>query len=479
MRSGRFARRATALVVVAVLAVAAVATGLPVVEGLTSDDVSDPTFGSAAGVLDWPESPGSAIVDAPEGSPAPEEQLVEAGSTIEVADEAPAQPAPPGIDDLVPGEEVVALRTVDSKTFVTDDEGIFETVMSTEHVHFRDESGAWQEIDTSLVASPDGERLVTAGSANPTVVDKGGRGDWVTVQLGGGGSVGFSLEGRNSGARPVPAAREDVAALTAGGPAAAAAAEHPTAVREDQGAGRVGGRDSAMADPGATPGERLDREPPASEFSAVVYRDALPTVDVVIESVPRGAKELLVLRDESAPREYRYRLALEGVTPEVVDDGLRVLLSDKDGAVRAEIPTGWMVDSSGDGRTLPSFISGVRYAIEQSGDGEAVLVLTLEEKWLADPDRVYPVVVDPFLVDPWFPVADTFVHNSTPTADTWQQAQAAAGYPFVSVGVAPSTGRATRTMLKFGMARTRGRRSSRRHCMCRRTTAAAITAPAR
>src|SRR5918992_1371434 len=51
------------------------------------------------------------------------------------------------------GEEVVALRDRFSRTFVASS-GVYRKVTSLSPVNFRDSTGAWQPIDSTLVAAP-------------------------------------------------------------------------------------------------------------------------------------------------------------------------------------------------------------------------------------------------------------------------------------------------------------------------------------
>lgn len=123
-----------------------------------------------------------------------------------------------------------------------------------------------------------------------------------------------------------------------------------------------------------------------AEGTTVTYPGVLPGVDLKLESKPGGVKETLVLAGPDAPTEYLFPLKLKGVTPSVVDG--QVVFSDASGAARAVIPPGDMVDA----KSVRS--TGVSYRLVTSG-GAPALQLTVDGGWLRDPNRAFPVAVDP------------------------------------------------------------------------------------
>lgn len=144
-----------------------------------------------------------------------------------------------------------------------------------------------------------------------------------------------------------------------------------------------------------------------------IRRDA----DLVVGPTSAGLKEHVVLKSPGAPTTWRFPLRLRGLTPELVTEGGYVLLKDGAGKPRALIPPGFMVDSVPDPKTGSGTRSnGVSYRLER--DGEMwVLVVSLDETWLRDPARRYPVTVDPTLRDPtsddWFVSKKTFANRYT------------------------------------------------------------------
>lgn len=130
----------------------------------------------------------------------------------------------------------------------------------------------------------------------------------------------------------------------------------------------------------------------ASTDGVASYADVLPGADVRLRAIPEGLKEDVVLHDGRSADDLVYRVTVgsEDLAIEPgAGGGLRVVSGDK--AVFA-IPAPTVVDAGGE----PGPIG--RYVLRKV-DGRTWLITTvLDEKWLDDEDRVWPVVVDPTIV---------------------------------------------------------------------------------
>ncbi|OQO95199.1 type IV secretion protein Rhs, partial [Saccharomonospora piscinae] len=138
-----------------------------------------------------------------------------------------------------------------------------------------------------------------------------------------------------------------------------------------------------------------DAAPSSGEVDGneVVYPDLRPDADLRIAATPSGAKEEIVLKSTEAPTVWDFPLQLDGLDAELHDGA--VLLRDADGTVRGVIPPGFMEDSNVDPRVGEGARSrGVNYELVTDAAGP-VLRVHIDEDWLADPERVFPVVVDP------------------------------------------------------------------------------------
>ncbi|GGL01195.1 RHS repeat-associated core domain-containing protein [Mangrovihabitans endophyticus] len=116
------------------------------------------------------------------------------------------------------------------------------------------------------------------------------------------------------------------------------------------------------------------------------YRGVWPDVDVELQAQPGGVKETLVLGSAAAPHGFTFPLRLTGLSAAV--DGAAVVLTDPAGNRRASIPAGYLVDASG------AVSHAVRYRLVD-GETGAALRVEADEDWLADPQRQFPVRLDP------------------------------------------------------------------------------------
>lgn len=127
-----------------------------------------------------------------------------------------------------------------------------------------------------------------------------------------------------------------------------------------------------------------------AEGATGVYEDVLPEVQAALTATSSGLKELLVLAGPSAVREFTYDVvASAGLSPAVQPDGT-VTLTDQAGAVAFTVAAPFMFDSATD----RAFSTDVGVAVAPSADGFE-LRWTLDDAWVDDPARVWPVTVDP------------------------------------------------------------------------------------
>jgi hypothetical protein len=135
---------------------------------------------------------------------------------------------------------------------------------------------------------------------------------------------------------------------------------------------------------------------PVVSGSTATYPSALTDTDVVLNPTAAGVKESLVLHSASAPTQFVYPLTLTGVTASVGSDG-SVWFINGAGTVVGEIPHGEMSDANYAPYTgLAASSDGVTYSLTTL-NGSSALVMTLDQGWLDDPARVFPVTVDPTL----------------------------------------------------------------------------------
>jgi RHS repeat-associated protein len=114
--------------------------------------------------------------------------------------------------------------------------------------------------------------------------------------------------------------------------------------------------------------------------------------DFELTSLANGLKENIVIGDASQPDTYRFDLSTsDGLTPALASDG-SIAFHDQSDHVVAELPAPVMYDSSPD---QPQFSSDVHYALEDKSAGEWSLTVQADRQWLDQPERSWPVTIDP------------------------------------------------------------------------------------
>jgi hypothetical protein len=229
--------------------------------------------------------------------------------------------------------ELPGERDAFSRTY-TNQDGTQTTEVSPTPLNYQDSEGHWRPIDTELREDEDGDGWHnTADSVDVRLKSRASDPRLAAVELASGGTLSYGLSG----------------------------------------AADVRGQ---------------------AEGSKVSYEGVLPDTDLWLESQAGGVKETLVLHSPDAPTSFLFPLTLNGLQAEIVGGAVR--LSDAEGRVRAVVPAGFMEDSgrAGEGGA-PAVSRDVTYdLVDQPGGGQA-LRITVDEEWLGEPDRVFPVYVDP------------------------------------------------------------------------------------
>ncbi|MET8298811.1 LamG-like jellyroll fold domain-containing protein [Streptomyces sp. NPDC005180] len=225
-----------------------------------------------------------------------------------------------------------------SKSTATSDyfenaDGSYSRTLTQLPKNYKDPSGNWQPIDTSVRNSADGRLHQAAGSAAVDFAPSAADAALVRLNVDSDHAMSYRLQG--------------------------AAAVEP----------KVSG-------------------------STATYAGALPLTDLVLEPSTVGFKESLVLHSPQAGNVWTFPLDLKGLTAVVGKDGA-INLTDVSGKTRGVIPAAYAFDSkidrvSGERGTTHQ----VSYSLKSS-QGHTDLVMTLDPAWLHDAARTFPVTVDP------------------------------------------------------------------------------------
>ncbi|HEY4811305.1 MAG TPA: DNRLRE domain-containing protein [Solirubrobacteraceae bacterium] len=135
----------------------------------------------------------------------------------------------------------------------------------------------------------------------------------------------------------------------------------------------------------------------AAAGSQRIYRSSLPRTDVTYAATAQAVRETLTLSSADAPTSYRYKLSLAEGLHASMQDGGSVLIENGAGETIYTLTP----PRASDANPNRPFPSSDAVHLELSADG-TVLTLVLDQAWLKDPGRVFPVTIDP---EVWFGVS--------------------------------------------------------------------------
>jgi hypothetical protein len=268
------------------------------------------------------------------------------------------EPAAPQAAQL---QEITGLRTADSKTFELAD-GNREWVGYTEPVHYKDGSGTFQEIDNSIVGENrqiDGANFAYRNAANEYTARFGATANATDL-------VSIEHEGNSVVFGPV-------------------------------------GVKASNVKKSVEPGSRV-LSGMAYAADCVTYPDVYPGIDLVYEAKTNGIKEYLVLREPGVKNEFTFNFKLRGLKVAQTDG--RITFVDNQGDVAFWLGTPIAFDDA----EVPT--NDVAYEVKNDSGGSCQVKVTLSQAYLDDPDRVFPVVLDPEVVI-YPPTADTYVASTS------------------------------------------------------------------
>jgi YD repeat-containing protein len=177
-----------------------------------------------------------------------------------------------------------------------------------------------------------------------------------------------------------------------------------------------GGHWVAMSLPGAAAAGAAAQE-------EATYDEALPGVSLSYAATPDAVKESIVLEGPKSPSTIEFVLkASPGLAPAKTADGGVVLLTPE-GQVAFTFSPPFMVDSA---EPEPAVSSDVSLEVGKKG-GNLTLAVVADEKWLASPDRVWPVTIDPTTTFPT-PGKDCFISSDQPNTSSCGVNRVRVGY---------------------------------------------------
>ena len=275
--------------------------------------------------------------------------------------------------------EVNEERTETGKRFRLAD-GSYAAVEYGAPVHFADADGNWQDIDNTLAL----QNADRAASVRTYESVNGTHEKDFAASL----TDGFLLSSSSGERRVSMFLRDPLTAQSSISSERFNTATAQISYPADKQAVAVQSAHSAAE----TEKERLARETTPSRISAeVLYRNVFSNVDLQYEIFSYHVKESIVLNRKCDSYAFDFYLDLQGLTPALQDDGSVFLLDGE--KIIYYLPAPYMFDDSG----VES--DAVSYTLSEQATGTWKLTVTADKTWIEAEDRVFPVTIDPTLID--------------------------------------------------------------------------------
>jgi RHS repeat-associated protein len=142
-------------------------------------------------------------------------------------------------------------------------------------------------------------------------------------------------------------------------------------------------------------------------FSTATYKDVIKNVDVDVTVTPDKLKENLIIKSPKDFTSVSYLINAGSLIAKIAEDNSVIFTNDR-GDVVFTIPTPLMLDSN----TMPEESLDIAVALEKTTQGY-ILTLTPDSKWMNDPARVYPVILDPTVktTQSQANIMETYIHS--------------------------------------------------------------------
>ena len=179
--------------------------------------------------------------------------------------------------------------------------------------------------------------------------------------------------------------------------------------------------------------------------SQVIYENVYTNTDFEYIVGTEGLKENIILNSKDTQTVFEAEYKANGLTPVQIDDKTIELRAD-DGTVIYTINAPYMTDANGE------YSNGITLTLSSVKNNKFTVTTTLDEDWLNDYDRTYPVTVDPVIQTEQIAadMASAFVGSAYPTRNYYTYGQANGGIDSGSMYVGNISGYGqTESYLKF------------------------------
>ena len=163
---------------------------------------------------------------------------------------------------------------------------------------------------------------------------------------------------------------------------------------------------------------------PTIAGTKATYGEVQPGVDLTLDARRSGFETDFVVKSRPAATPgWRFPLRTKGLSARTGKSGA-IEFVDAKNVVQGRIPVAYMWDAVTDPATGdPMNRTLVNVSVEQVSPGKATLVVAPDKAWFMDPERAFPITVDPtYVAATAAPSFDTFVQTSVDTdLSTWTE----------------------------------------------------------
>jgi len=129
------------------------------------------------------------------------------------------------------------------------------------------------------------------------------------------------------------------------------------------------------------------------ENDKFVYKDDKGAMEIRYHTIPKGFKEEIILNQPVQQVEFKVKVSLKDAVIGKNLDGQPVIF-DKNGNYQFHFQKPFAQDGKGE-KTY-----NLSYTWTNLADlGNLLLTLVVDQNWLSDPKRVYPIIIDPTIID--------------------------------------------------------------------------------
>ena len=131
---------------------------------------------------------------------------------------------------------------------------------------------------------------------------------------------------------------------------------------------------------------------PAKLRADVLYRNVYKDVDLSYELCGYDVKETILIHQPLDSYSFTFYMDLGRLTPVLMKDGSIELRDERD-KVAYLIPAPYMFDAAG------ASSDAAAYTLSKTASGSWAMTVTADERWINADERVFPVSIDPTVID--------------------------------------------------------------------------------